>query len=125
DALAHAFAKRLARHCEEQECHARTAVGRLLGRQFALDPGFEATADHRGGKARRRDAGLARPRRTVGGDDEPRSPHLEGLGEGVVDLDLAELHARLRGRQACVIKWPPAPSISAGARRKWSRPTLM
>ena len=61
----------------------------------------------------------------LGGDDEARRAHAEGLGEGIVDGDAVEVHARVRGRQACASTRMPASASSPCDSGKCAKPTVM
>src|SRR5262249_41431123 len=75
---------------EKQHAHARSAVWCLVRIERAIDSGFAAAADHRGGKSRHCYGGLMRPGRARGRDGQRGRPHPESFGEGVVDTDAVD-----------------------------------
>jgi hypothetical protein len=90
DALDQPLADALLVHGEEQHAHAGAPVRRLV--EHALDRRLALAADHRGGEARHRTAGLQRPLGRRCRDDDARAPHRERLGERVDDLRAVQPH---------------------------------
>jgi hypothetical protein len=78
------------RHREQEDGGAGPPVRRLAGREDALDPGLAAAGDHRRGEAGHRLRRGHRPGGLVRGDHDPRRPHRERLGEGVLDQDAVQ-----------------------------------
>src|SRR5262249_45112868 len=124
DALAHAIAQLLlqilARHAEDEYGNAGPPVRRLVRRERALDAGLAAAGDHRGGETRQARRRSLRPGQGIGRDDEPRRPQADGLGKGVVDGDVVDLH-RARAPPAWRTSRPSfRSSISPSATAKFS-----
>ena len=92
DAVLELRPDRFRREAEQQHAHAGAPVRRLLGLQFAVDADLGAAADDRGAEAAHGDGRLARPAGRVGGDDDARAAHAEGLGERIVDCYAVDLH---------------------------------
>jgi len=82
----------LAAHGENQHRDPGSAVGRCAGVEFALDARLAAAGNHRSGEAGQGFGGDARPPGILRRDDEARTAHGKGFGEGRVDRDTIDVH---------------------------------
>jgi hypothetical protein len=122
DAVAQLLLQVLRRHAEDEHGEAGAAVGSLFCRQGSLDAGLAAAGDDGGGEAREALRGRGRPFQGIGGDQDARGRHAEGLGERVLDRDAVDDH----GRAPCFTSRPrPPSSISPSAMRKLSSRIVM
>src|SRR5262249_26160673 len=94
DAVDDGLLQRVATESEKQQADTRSSVGRLVGRQSALDAGLGLAADDGGGVAGRRQSGGARPLRRLGGDDQAGRRHGERFGERVFEGDVVDREHR-------------------------------
>jgi len=82
----------LGAHGKDEDIDAGAAVGSLVRRDHPLDARLAATGDDGCGKARGHLGRRQCPTLVDGGDDQPRAPHLERLGEGILDFHAVDLH---------------------------------
>ncbi len=87
DAVAQLLLELVGIHGEEQHGDAGPSVGRLLLGERALDAGFRAAGDHRGGEAGHGARGDHRPFQRGRRDDDPRADHGKGLGKRLDNRD--------------------------------------